>query len=110
MSPELLRRGCEAAGLKYAEGHGWWHVTSNGMWAWYENDPALPHYVAGLLVERVQKEEQWHPYCNSMFAAIQPKLAYLNTGYDVELALKTLAEATPEQRITAALAVLEDKP
>jgi len=99
MNQELLQRGCEAAGLLRLEDGRWalLNVDEEGgpasgyLWAWHEDDPALPAVVAAMLVERGRKELPLGPFLNSFEAEVD---VYSDSA----------------TRITAALALLEDKP
>lgn len=56
MDSELLKRACEAAGLKeereLVHGVPMWR---QGGTEWRQDNPALPAYVASLLVEKVRE-------------------------------------------------------
>ena len=65
MDSELLQKACEKAGLKFSPGDettgvpNYWHDPSTldkpmhgGTFGWEEDDPALPSYVADLLVAK----------------------------------------------------------
>lgn len=103
MDSELLRRGCERAGLVHEPGDmdvgvpACW-VNENertifgGRYGWDERDPALPSYVADILVGMVREA--------GLSDGLQDQLSLI---WDLEY----FTDATTEQRITAALAVLE---
>lgn len=58
MTPEQLREACEMAGLivsDIATGHGWKVRPYSNNFVWRYNDPALPAYVAELLVAKVRE-------------------------------------------------------
>ena len=98
MDSELLRRGCERAGMRVElTGPEWfhrrWRVTHE-EWTWSLDDPALPSYVADILVGMVREREDFgRDYQQRLYEVADPE--------------SYLATATSGQRITAALAVLE---
>jgi hypothetical protein len=98
MTPNNLRRACEAAGLVPAP-HGYdWMLpgVSELKWMYLQKDPALPPYVAELLLAKAREgsPEQWEAF-DLALTEIMPDSDTL----DVLL-------ATAEQRITAACKVL----
>lgn len=97
MDSELLRRGCERAGLTFYlrdDVDPCFQLRDrlgNGPW-WDADDPALPSYVADILVGMVREA--------GLSDGLQDQLSLI---WDLEY----FTDATPERRITAALAVLE---
>ena len=51
MTNSELREACEMAGLRYHSTPGPWYERDG--WKWRASDPALPAYVASLLVDKV---------------------------------------------------------
>ncbi len=113
MKTEELRRACEVAGLIFHPGNARAHVPDfwvapksesaattyggfDGNFGWEESDPALPAYVASLLVAKVRErglDAKYHvQLCDFRISGIDH--------------VEYWASATDEQRIRAAMEVL----
>lgn len=103
MDAELLLKCCEAAGLEVRDkaiSPGWeaGKHEPGCVWWWDDDDPALPAYVASLLVEKVRElpHESWSNYYQRINIMQNKETPYVPDYL-----------ATDEQRIRAALEVLE---
>ena len=104
MDADLLRRACVMAGLitRMRAFVGWEAgISMPNADRWYDNnDPALPAYVASRLVAMVQKDElRQFRYQSAMAHEV---------GAGIGFSARAMF-ATDEQRIRAALKVLEGK-
>lgn len=102
MDSELLRRACERAGLTFYlrdDVDPCFQLRDrlgNGPW-WDVDDPALPSYVADILVGMVRELPRGASHYSATLCSV--------AGLGVQERLM----ATPEQRITAAMAAYPEK-
>ena len=106
MDSDELRRACAQAELVQLEDGRWalsevdeetGERTGTFSWAWYEDDPALPSYIASRLVEKVrERDKEW---------GMQHALAHQLTDNTGDCEYHCMA--TDEQRIRACMEVLK---
>jgi hypothetical protein len=93
MTNNELQAACEMAGMRYV---GEWDEWGMGEYVYKSHDPALPAYVASLLVAQVAARDH-EAGAEALVAHIFNRLLW-KFGLDVL--------ATDEQRIAAAMEVL----
>lgn len=97
MTHEELREACEMAGLERLVSGTNPYYTDGTEYCWHEKNPALPAYVASLLVEKVRDRGKGWFYYTALMCEVD---ALATEARDIA------SLSSDEQRIRAAMEVL----